>query len=1342
MRIVLRRLLITCAAGALLLALVLAVLRVPAVQTWLAKRLVARQPGWSLEADRIDVGPGGLEAHGIDFAMPGLTAKSAPISVRVRPSRLLRREFVVEQVSINQLNIEITPAELATRETGATADPFTGVLELLQAPLSWTVAQTDINARVGLREGGHSVMTGDLKLTGGNLAPGSPGTFHYDFTAASVLLPAGPENVIRSQGTVRIVQNDTRGIASIELKGDLHLPRYGAFTPPPATLSLLLENTPSGERYRADIRFGDEALLTLLSAFNPKDKYTGFDLQFTGSPAFFARLDPRLAQLGSWQARVISNLDLQKSPPVASKTRVTLSSETTPFRFSLAQDDAAHSAHVELSGLPLSWANAWLTGTDAQLKAGGSLGGAWNVVLKDDQATLIATPSAPLTIGPVAIESKTFPSLLPVTFTLSPHLTLSKESVSLRVDDFTASTEKGDRIESAFHVTHSLSAPRTQTTGTLTGALPTLLAGPDNPLPFLIAARWDATLDAGVFQIAGLEFTARQDPVSAPMVSLALQQPIRVGSTPSVAALKTDPSQDLLRFTVNALPLAWASRWLPSIAVDGTWSRGESTLRHATDGEGFVLATRLPWSFEHLRFALGGNPVFDGSATFAPDFTYSDTRQSAEVRALHIETTDGNRLDGSGRFAWEPKTQTYTTALSLDASLPALPHSKDTFGALTVGLRAEAGTASGAVSQITHLDLTVRNATGPLLTVTSDQPVYFVQKPSGETVFNTLAPVRIQTTSFPLSWAKPWLPPGMDASGTLGATDLLLHAEPQKFRLRPVKPLKLEGLTVAENGTFKIKDARLSFFPGADVLVLHQLHPAFQLAYKGTLHATDGSIDVAGKRAAEFEGAFSFIGNDSTLLPQSIDAQTRVDLGTLGRSLDGQLVARLNGDLLGGEPLDFWARIDGVHTGAGTLLPALEIGARGKVDGNKREAGFDVGINYLTAPAPSNAAFRMTLALDRGTLSFDSALRSRFLDVTAVLDLMNTLQGAAGAREAKPVTTVSHSVKNPPATGPSEKSARLGTAFWSVLRGRFDLELGAVQFSPYRIDDVRGRLDLTENQLRLSGLTGTMFAGKWSGGLTIDYNPQAEADHFLRGEFHIAQFETARVVQTVFPNEFGSFDARINFDAKVRADGTSLWALLDNAEGEFQIEGRDGVARITHPAAGTASTLLVLGGAVSFSPELRALGRLLRKFAEMPVDALRVSGGRDQQGNITLAEFLIDSPQARISGRGSVPSVEGVALAGRPLNLSLELFARDEMSVILGNMKLLEKHAGADGYRKMLQPFSVIGEVGRPDASPLYDLLAKAATGSRGTWGFIMRKVQREVEKQRPKDAKKSGGVS
>ena len=160
------------------MVIVLAILRMPAVQTWLAKRIVASQPGWALEAERIDVGPGGLEAHGIDFAMPGLTAKSEPISVRLRPSQLLRREFAVEQVTVNQLHVGIAPAKLAASAADA-APSFAPFIELF---------------------------------------------------VASALLRGGPENVICRKGTLRFARNTTRGVSRIEFDGELRLPNYGVFS--------------------------------------------------------------------------------------------------------------------------------------------------------------------------------------------------------------------------------------------------------------------------------------------------------------------------------------------------------------------------------------------------------------------------------------------------------------------------------------------------------------------------------------------------------------------------------------------------------------------------------------------------------------------------------------------------------------------------------------------------------------------------------------------------------------------------------------------------------------------------------------------------------------------------------------------------------------------------------------------------------------------------------------------------------------------------------------------------------------------------------------------------------
>ena len=166
----------------------------------------------------------------------------------------------------------------------------------------------------------------------------------------------------------------------------------------------------------------------------------------------------------------------------------------------------------------------------------------------------------------------------------------------------------------------------------------------------------------------------------------------------------------------------------------------------------------------------------------------------------------------------------------------------------------------------------------------------------------------------------------------------------------------------------------------------------------------------------------------------------------------------------------------------------------------------------------------------------------------------------------------------------------------------------------------------------------------------------------MKGALQLHPFETARVAQTVFPKELGSLDARVNLHSEVKGQGYRSWQLLERAEVDFGVEGQ-GTVRLTSPDARTASTLLVMGGMVTLSPELRALGRLLRKFAEMPVDHLLIEGGRDAAGAIRLSKVWFDSPQARLLGTGEVPAAES-PLAARPLDLRFDLSARDEVGLI------------------------------------------------------------------------------
>jgi hypothetical protein len=258
-----------------------------------------------------------------------------------------------------------------------------------------------------------------------------------------------------------------------------------------------------------------------------------------------------------------------------------------------------------------------------------------------------------------------------------------------------------------------------------------------------------------------------------------------------------------------------------------------------------------------------------------------------------------------------------------------------------------------------------------------------------------------------------------------------------------------------------------------------------------------------------------------------------------------------------------------------------------------------------------------------------------------------------------------------------------------------------------------------------------MFAGRFGGELRIDHPPgNTTGEHSLTGDFHIEQFDSARVVQTVFPNQLATVDARIDVHATVASRGCSLAALLDTSVATFDVQGEKGVIRLTVPKAEEASTAAVFGGTVLLSPELRALGRLLKKLAEMPLDRLSIRGRRGETGEVTLDEFHFDSPEVRLLGNGRVRADAGEPLMNHPLELSVDLAAKDDLAVILGGMHLLKSKARSDGFRAMRDTFFLGGRAGAPDTAPLYDLLARAVNGSRGTWGFLMRKFQAQVKKR------------
>lgn len=779
----------------------------------------------------------------------------------------------------------------------------------------------------------------------------------------------------------------------------------------------------------------------------------------------------------------------------------------------------------------------------------------------------------------------------------------------------------------------------------------------------------------------------------------------------------------------------------------------------ASDAAGGIsFKAEEAWRFEGLRFAGGGAgekapALFAGEVAVRPEITRSGAGAwSGRLAELRGTDATGRVVAGEVAGTWNEADGVYGGQVELHATLPAGDVAPKVVGPLAVELKAKASTAAPKVGQVDGLVLSVsRVETGvELASVRGEGGWLYARRPSGEVILSSLAAWKVKTAAMPLAWAQEYLPAGLEVSGDVQPFEGMLLAEPGKLRVRSTQPVEVRGLSVTRGGAALLHEAKAAFYPALDLRVVHTFKPTFQFVWDAEAHATGGLVEGAAGRALEWEAATGFVGNLEVGLPKTIDLVARGDFAAwrvvapaIAARLPaaGKFTARIDGDLLGAEPVEVWTRIEGVPAAeGGRVLAPVELTAKGKVDGRAREASFKVGLKMGEGAQAGDLAFEVKLAPAEGTLRVDSALRGKRWDLTETLAWASAWSGSSAKTDTK--AGAAGSVKPAKAGVDAPKVAKvatpLGTAVWGPLRGVFELDVGELLLAPYRVENLRGRIELEERSLSVRGLGGEMFAGRLGGDCTLNYEPGAEGgDHALSGAFRIEQFDTTRVVQEVFPNEYGLLDARVNLRAGVHGRGFRLGDLVERAEADFSVDGK-GVARLTHPDARTASTLLVMGGVLTLSPELRALGRLLRKFAEMPVDELRIDGGRDADGSLRLSRVRLASAQVRLEGAGEVAAVEGVPLPARPLSLRLGLSAKDEIGVILGRMRLLEKKADADGFRKLTQPVEVRGEAGKPDASALYDLLARGVSGSSGTWGLIMRKVQREVEKQQAKAEKEA----
>ncbi|MCU0792737.1 MAG: hypothetical protein MUE42_07785, partial [Opitutaceae bacterium] len=1016
----------------------LAALRLPAVQLRILRWAAEAGEGWRLNVARVSVGLGGGEVRGLDFSMPGIVASTEPgVVVRVRPGRFLfgGRELHVERAEAEGVRIVVTPSEMET-DTGAGAgeEPFAGVLAELSSPLPWVLGVARIGAEIVVRDDGAEVATARVRIEGGGVSAASVGEFEYDWEAASRLLPPGPEAVVRSRGTVRVKQNASHGVAEVELRGDLRLPAYGAVRLPAADYTLTIAETVNGERYAGTLRFGAEDAAARVeldfSAELDRDKQTiaGTVKVAADTRALaWAGVPPD----GIPAARVVGAGTFSYGvDDGAIASRFAAGTEEEREYFTVATEDG-ESARVELRGLPL----AWLAERAAAFGVGvgeARASGVWTVRHAGGGKVFLDTKKG-LEIGPVTYEDGLVPALPAALLRADVAAELTPERVRWELRSLRAGTVEA--------------------------------GGPEAR----VTARGEWSLDeagGGLVEAANVELRASESDAE-PVLKTETAGAIRVDAT---GAPRWEAGREVAKVAVRELPLAWATRWLDGKALDGVWAEGVATIRTAEEAGGFLMEAERPWRFANLRVAdETGAVLFAGEASLRPAMGLAgDGRLTGAIEELSVKDANGRALAGKLSGWWAEAEEGYGAEVELRAELPAGDVAPKEFGALAVELRAKAGSVAKRVGQVERFSLVASNADGELAALRGEGGWLYAQRPTGEVLVNSLEAWTLTTAPVRLERLAVFFPEGVEAEGEIAETEFLVMAEMGVWKMRPKKPLAVRGLTATRGGVDVARAVDVALYPGLDLRTPHVLKPALQLAWEASLHATEGRVNTPGGRALEFEAALGMMGDLENALPQTVDVVARGDVAaaragfpeaTAGWPAAGRFTARIDGDMLGKAPLEAWARIEAVPAAeGGRLLAPLEMVASGQVNGNERTASFDVAVRMGDGEAAGDLAFGVKLALEDATLRLDSALRGKRWDVTESLAWARAMGGAAVVEEAV-------IAEEPAPRAGTVAATPLGSAFWGPLRGSFELDIGELWMTPYRVEGLRGRVAVEERAL-------------------------------------------------------------------------------------------------------------------------------------------------------------------------------------------------------------------------------------------------------------------------------------
>ncbi len=768
---------------------------------------------------------------------------------------------------------------------------------------------------------------------------------------------------------------------------------------------------------------------------------------------------------------------------------------------------------------------------------------------------------------------------------------------------------------------------------------------------------------------------------------------------------------DVMKLKLSGLPVAWLQPFMGSVDVSGGTITGNFTVTAEPDR--LLLHAEQPLRVDQLTVVQDGEILLtNADVSLNADASLTPKELRANVSAFTLQTPVGDSLTMQGTVVMPLDAErSYAVKGSCDADLPELLGRWLPIGPIKVAGESDL-TFSGARIDFRRFDARVSDPSGgSLIHAATLRPFSFDVAALRATTGGTGA---VELMGFNLGHIPldhlPLNQPGASLGGVVEKGEFVLTADGDKLILRSVSPVKLTGVSLAQDGRPAVTGLTIEAAP-----VFEQTGASASSGKSGDVTVRDAAgiamltlnADVTEAPGTGFHGTMNFNVDLPALTSQPLFDRTQAV--SQGRA-SGEIRLAIGGTT----QVEARMTVNGlVARESGQTLPVANLSFRGVVQPDGKisllapllldRAGQRSDLNFSLDLSPAGRAFDL-----------DGKLTGEHVELADAASILGVFV-ASGAKPAVPAVQAAPS---------ADVTADVAPA-WSRFKGRLQVDLKTASAGKdWSMTGLAGLLSIEPSRVSLSKLEAAFgeksrFSAKGEINFTAGRLPYG-----LKGDVSLTNFDTGKFFKAIDPAKpptvEGLFTVAGHFDSR----GATLEQTFDRSHGRFELSGGQGIFRglqrttnrvsMTSKAVELGTSMLgsIFGSdkvakvAEKVAGQAYFVDQLAQSLGELNYDQLGVRLVRDDSLNLKLEDFTLISPEIRLSGKGTISFAPDKRLLEQPLELSLMIAGRGKIEQLLGKLRLLDGTRDELGYARSQWPITVSGTLARPDPSAYFTKVA------------------------------------